>query len=459
MNPFYAVTFVFLAACTACLEWFKSTVAPKPYSSNKSFLSFRDNYLFVYCLMMAGDWLQGPYVYALYQHYGYQVGDIGRLFIAGFGSSMIFGTIAGTLADKHGRKLAGLVYVLTYMASCFTKHSPNYWVLMLGRFFGGIATSLLFSAFESWLVSEHMQRGYDEDWLGDTFSRAVMLGNGLIAILAGLLANTLVEPLALGPVAPFDAAAVLLAVGGAIIYATWGENYGNSASSHSLVAQFSEALACIRSDRKVFLLGLMQAVFEGAMYTFVFLWTPALAPNGERIQHGYIFATFMLASMAGSAIAGQALAVGLAPERYMQWVFLLAAACMAVPVAFHTVQEPGAATDDGDPGEITAAGMIQCTAFCVFEVCIGLFWPSMMRMRAHYLPDEMRATLINCFRIPLNLFVCIVLYNVSSYPLSVMFMLCAVFMVVAFLGCHRFEALVKRDSHTGKVGNADSLQA
>ena len=49
----------------------------------------------------AGDWLQGPYVYALYQHYGYQVGDIGRLFIAGFGSSMIFGTIAGTLADKQ----------------------------------------------------------------------------------------------------------------------------------------------------------------------------------------------------------------------------------------------------------------------------------------------------------------------------------------------------------------------
>lgn len=49
----------------------------------------------------AGDWLQGPYVYALYQHYGYQVHDIGRLFIAGFGSSMVFGTVAGSLADKQ----------------------------------------------------------------------------------------------------------------------------------------------------------------------------------------------------------------------------------------------------------------------------------------------------------------------------------------------------------------------
>ncbi len=48
----------------------------------------------------AGDWLQGPYVYALYQHYGFDRGDIGRLFIAGFGASMILGTVVGSLADK-----------------------------------------------------------------------------------------------------------------------------------------------------------------------------------------------------------------------------------------------------------------------------------------------------------------------------------------------------------------------
>lgn len=58
--------------------------------------------LFVY--VAAGDWLQGPYVYALYQHYGYEVKDIGRLFIAGFGSSMVFGTIVGSLADKQLRR-------------------------------------------------------------------------------------------------------------------------------------------------------------------------------------------------------------------------------------------------------------------------------------------------------------------------------------------------------------------
>ena len=58
---------------------------------------------------------------------------------------MIFGTIVGSLADRYGRKLAGLTYVATYIASCITKHWSDYGVLMLGRFFGGIATSLLFT--------------------------------------------------------------------------------------------------------------------------------------------------------------------------------------------------------------------------------------------------------------------------------------------------------------------------
>ncbi|KAA3470057.1 molybdate-anion transporter-like [Gossypium australe] len=104
---------------------------------------------------IAGDWLQGPYVYYLYSTYGFGKGEIGQLFIAGFGSSMLFGTIVGSLADKQGRKRACITYCITYILSCITKHSPEYKVLMIGRVLGGIATSLLFSAFESWLVAEH----------------------------------------------------------------------------------------------------------------------------------------------------------------------------------------------------------------------------------------------------------------------------------------------------------------
>lgn len=55
-------------------------------------------------------------------------------------------------------------------------------------------------------------------------------------------------------------------------------------------------------------------------------------------------------------------------------------------------------------------------AFCVFEFAVGVFWPSMMKMRSQHVPEEMRATVINLFRIPLNAFVCVVLYNVRTPP-------------------------------------------
>jgi hypothetical protein len=62
-------------------------------------------------------------------------------------------------STRRGRKRAALLYVATYALSCATKHSGDYWVLMLGRLLGGVATSLLFSAFESWAVAAHNAAG------------------------------------------------------------------------------------------------------------------------------------------------------------------------------------------------------------------------------------------------------------------------------------------------------------
>lgn len=39
--------------------------------------------------------------------------------------------------------------------------------------------------------------------------------------------------------------------------------------------------------------------------------------------------------------------------------------------------------------------------------------PNPHHHRSACVPEEMRSTIINFFRVPLNLFVCVVLYNVS----------------------------------------------
>ncbi|KAG8659009.1 hypothetical protein MANES_02G003800v8 [Manihot esculenta] len=428
MEIFYFMVFGGLTAVVAALELSKTS--RDRINAPSVFNSFKNNYLLVYSLMMAGDWLQGPYVYYLYSQYGFGKGEIGQLFIAGFGSSMLFGTIVGSLADKQGRRRACVTYCITYILSCITKHSPEYKVLMLGRVLGGIATSLLFSAFESWLVAEHFKRGFDQQWLSITFSKAIFLGNGLVAIMSGLFGNVLVDTLGLGPVAPFDAAACFLAIGMAIILSSWTENYGDASENKDLLTQFKVAAVAIASDEKIALLGAIQSLFEGSMYTFVFLWTPALSPNGEDIPHGFIFATFMLASMLGSSIASRLLARSfLKVESYMQIVFVISAASLLLPVITSFLIVPTGEKGGG----ISFSGSVQLLGFCTFEACVGIFWPSIMKMRSQYIPEEARSTIMNFFRIPLNIFVCVVLYNVDAFPIIVMFGMCSIFLFVASL--------------------------
>nr|KAJ0212294.1 hypothetical protein LSAT_V11C400196560 [Lactuca sativa] len=73
------------------------------------------------------------------------------------------------------------------------------------------------------------------------------------------------------------------------------------------MTQYRGAAVAIASDEKIALLGAIQSLFEGSMYTFVLLQTPALSPNGEDIPHGFIFATFLLSSMLGSFLASRLL--------------------------------------------------------------------------------------------------------------------------------------------------------
>lgn len=92
-----------------------------------------------------------------------------------------------------------------------------------------------------------LQRGFDQQWLSITFSKAIFLGNGLVAIMSGLFGNVLVDTLGLGPVAPFDAAACFLAIGMAIILSSWTENYGDASENKDLLTQFKVAAVAIAS--------------------------------------------------------------------------------------------------------------------------------------------------------------------------------------------------------------------
>ena len=82
--------FILSAAVAVALTFGKDLIKGK-LSTNSDvggqtpqFKAFQRTYLTVYLLMMAGDWLQGPYMYALYDAYGFKHEEIAALFVAGF---------------------------------------------------------------------------------------------------------------------------------------------------------------------------------------------------------------------------------------------------------------------------------------------------------------------------------------------------------------------------------------
>ena len=110
-------------------EWYKkrqggaALAAPSAdeAEAKKRWQTLLRKYLVVYLLAVLSDWLQGPYVYALYAEYGYSQHDIAVLFVAGFGSSMIFGSFVGGMADWGGRRAFVILFSVIYAASCMTK--------------------------------------------------------------------------------------------------------------------------------------------------------------------------------------------------------------------------------------------------------------------------------------------------------------------------------------------------
>eukprot|EP00540_Astrosyne_radiata_P004124 CAMPEP_0116843468 /NCGR_PEP_ID=MMETSP0418-20121206/12106_1 /TAXON_ID=1158023 /ORGANISM="Astrosyne radiata, Strain 13vi08-1A" /LENGTH=506 /DNA_ID=CAMNT_0004474227 /DNA_START=27 /DNA_END=1547 /DNA_ORIENTATION=- len=405
--------------CTKQTEQ-SETTDPGEITRHQSLLK---RYLVVYLSATLSDWLQGPYVYALYDAYGYSQHAIAVLFVAGFGSSMVFGSFVGGMADWGGRRRFVIIFAITYAASCITKHFKDFYILMLGRLLGGVATSLLFSVFEAWLIRSHADAKIGKTLLGQSFSFAAY-GNSIIAILAGLMANRAANTTKMVPIAdtgvyvggflnPFDIALVALVFCGSMTAFLWEENYGEEQKHDTEEKQGAEkasddgrddprggaswysglknALVATMRSRDILLCGIVSSVFEGSMYIFVFMWTPALknltnsSESEVDLPFGLIFSTFMVCCMAGSSlfsiligfIKGEALCVG---------VLAVASISMALVA-------------------LSSSDTLALCAMNLFEVCVGMYWPIMGTMKGAIVPEDKRAAIYNLYRIPLNFIV------------------------------------------------------
>ncbi|CAD7934861.1 unnamed protein product [Amoebophrya sp. A25] len=338
---------------------------------------FQLQYLSVYLTIMLADWLQGTNMYTLYDGYGV---DIGSLFLTGFLSSAVFGTFLGIYVDKLGRRNGCIIFCVLEVIINVLEHVNNFPLLLFGRVLGGMTTSILFSAFESWMVTEHRKRKFPDSLLQSTFTFA-SAGNGLVAIKAGVIAQIAAD--ISGDIGPFQLAIALTVVTLGMVY-FWPENTGDANEITDIATGFKKAMSLIRKSPAMLCLGLSQAFFEGAVYTFVFMWVPnmQLVAGTKAIPYGLIFSCFMLSMTLGGALSGLLLPF-FGGHGMCLVAYALSACAMATPIFFF----------DFWPVFI---------AFLSLECFLGIFNAGGGLLRSEYYPEDMQASLMNVFRIPLN---------------------------------------------------------
>jgi MFS family permease len=351
------------------------------------FRIFQLQYLSVYLTIMLADWLQGTNMYTLYKSYGV---DVGTLFLTGFLSSAIFGTFLGIYVDKWGRKFGCIIFCILEIIINTLEHVQSMPVLLIGRVLGGLSTSLLFSAFESWMVSEHRNRGFHENLLTSTFSLSSS-GNGLVAIFAGMLAQVAFD--LRGDIGPFQLAIVLSAISMMFIF-TWNENKGNVDDNvGTIINSIKLSKDTITANPSMLYLGLSQSFFEGAIYSFVFMWVPSLIlayndiDTKDSLPFGLIFSCFMLSMSTGGILFGILLPIfPSGAEGLTIFVYITAAISMIIPI-------------------IKFEFYYLLVSFLVLEAMVGMFNSSGATLRSKYYPESMQSSIMSVFRIPLNLLV------------------------------------------------------
>jgi MFS family permease len=371
-------------------------------------------FLVVFFLCSTANWLQVPYDLPLYEKYGLDHVDMGQLLVIGFLSSLVFASFGGFLADTYGRRLACEVYCVLTIFACFTRHFSSIGILLCGRVFQGIATSILNSAFEAWFVSELRSARSDAAEMNNALAH-MHLGGAAAAVLSTALAASLSDIVKFresndssavlhsgGYCVPFDLAALIALAALALMAVLWKENSGALSREIGLSTSFR----LVAEDPKMLSCGVVVALFEAAFFLVHFYYAGALKEGAEDngihdyysyidnpdahdsfISWGIVYMILKVFLMAGIAVfgigAGSLRDTRVLPEALLCGALLVSGAAVIVSLL-----------------PSSNSGVI--ASLIVFQLSSGIYWPAMAAVKSSVVTEGIRATVYSLYQVPLN---------------------------------------------------------
>ncbi|KRX94045.1 Dual specificity protein phosphatase 12 [Trichinella pseudospiralis] len=338
---------------------------------------------------------------------------------------------------KFERRVVCCVCCVLTSGSCFLKASSNYYVLMWSRIFDGIAATMLLAPFQEWYLHEHLNRyDFPKEWVAITF-RYVFVRSIILSIIAGYVAQ-FTEKVFETTVFPFLLCVPILSVALIWIFCKWTPNRQEMRSGSHLWNDLTRAKRILLRRPNAFIVCIIQSLYEGSFYLFIFMWTPIFIqlnpdPNYSP-SFGNIYACFMASTLLGT-ILYRRLSIHLSISNLLS----IATACSLAGMGFSVLV--------GYPGETSGFKYkILLLTLCLYQTGVGLYFPVMQRQQKDVLPAEARPVLLALFRVPLNIIAIgalLFLHSHDYYGNWLLLVLCTVLLAICLLTTFLLTSLSK----------------
>ena len=406
--------------------------------------SLKSRYLVAFVLTRSAMWAKAPYLYTLFMTvHKFSMAEIGILYLVDAVAALIFGPITGQLADKYGRKLFCHCYNISIIINLLLRMQGSRILAYLAQIVTGFGAGLICTTFEAWVVSESEKEfeGYQRE--AERFRKRLFKNSNVLDAAVSIITSGICAVIYsfMGIYAPFWISIALSALAFIVIQILWGENCPLAKSKENTSEQLKEAFNELKKVN-VLCIGLIEGIAMAILNIYLFSWTPILkqsTPGGMNV--GFIYTTMVLTMIVGTK-SYEVLIVYCNFDYYMSITGCLFIQGSLLFLTYYV-----------------NSFLARMIFLALFNGMTGFYNPLNSIVKSNILVDKYRALLMNLFRIPLNVYVIVVLltlrymnpFTVALIAGSLAFAACGIGIFLCIYTCFHPEDNEKKENYILEV--------
>jgi MFS family permease len=356
--------------------------------------SLKYRYLIAFVVTRSAMWAKAPYLYTLFMTvHKFSFAEIGILYLVDAVAALIFGPITGQLADLYGRKFFCHCYNVSIIINLLLRMQGSKFMAYLAQVVTGFGAGLICTTFEAWVVSESNKEfgGFTKE--AERFRKRLFKNSNIYDAVTSIITSIICAFIYsyFGIYAPFWISIILSFLALVIIAKLWDENVPAIPKGTSTWDQINEAMTEFKKV-DVLCIGLIEGIAMACLNIYLFSWTPILkqsTPGGMNV--GFIFTAMVLTMIVGTK-SYEVLIVYLQLDYYISIAGCLFLQGLLLFLTYYF--------------ESFLARLI---FLALFNGLTGFYCPLNSIIKSNILIEKYRALLMNLFRVPLNVYVIIVL--------------------------------------------------